>query len=774
MILPKTFGESSEKHHQRTMTDSPDSAPRGPKLRRQESLQQVQELTSVWGTLKDKPTFDDIDYAVKETELYGGQLLPTRSEILAWYLYDWAHSPMFNVAQGLVLPLLISALALQYGCENVTKYGCNVNDDPINESGAVIVYMGNWALKPSAFVQVCTSFSGAMQAVAYISIGALADYSYYQYYLFRICTIIASIMPLFLFFCSSPSSYLFAGWWVAIQLVFFGLALIFYNAYLPQIVENHWIVRREVRQKKPTDETCYIKQQITDDMSQYGTACGYLGSLIMTFITTAIFAVSITTNYEQLTGYGLTTGTNNFNEEWLKPVEQIQMRFDNTGLKQIQLLYKDMDINGIIYGDQTSSETLLTYSVVKNDFITSIEYWLNTDKSINAMRFMTQSGLYSDIYGTNNTVQPEKIAISTESIPTDFIFAGYVVYINNNYITGMDVTMLNESTGQFQSTMGMRIAMLLVFIWWNFFQLFVFKYLKRRDGPPLPESAHPITFSIKQFYYAIKSATKYPNMFRYLLAWFCFSDGLNTLSVTAVLFATTEMNMSSFEAALLVLEALFLGSWGGVFFLWLQRKLGWNAKQMLLLHIIIFICLCLYTMIGLIPGVPFGLVSKPEMYMYVFVFGCNWGSIQSYARSVFAYLVPIGKESQMFALYEITDKGSSWIGPLMVALITNIASIRYGMFYVTIFFAVAAPLLIWGVDLQVGMMEAGRWNKDVLNQSNLIDNYSNDNKNNNNQTKYKETEMVDNNSNDNKNNNNQTKYKETEMVDNNSNDNKNN
>ena len=87
----------------------------------------------------------------------------------------------------------------------------------------------------------------------------------------------------------------------------------------------------------------------------------------------------------------------------------------------------------------------------------------------------------------------------------------------------------------------------------------------------------------------------------------------------------------------------------------------------------------------------------------------NWGSIQSYARSVFAYLVPIGKESQMFALYEITDKGSSWIGPLMVALITNISSIRWGMFYVTSFFLIAMPLLIWGVDLQIGMKQAGRW-----------------------------------------------------------------
>ena len=254
---------------------------------------------------------------------------------------------------------------------------------------------------------------------------------------------------------------------------------------------------------------------------------------------------------------------------------------------------------------------------------------------------------------------------------------------------------------------------------------------------------------MEQTWAAVKQAKDYPNLFRYLGAWFCFSDGLNTMSLAAVIFATGELAFSSTEAALMILIALFMGSWGGIFFIWLQRILQWSAKKMLMLHIVMFMAMCFYAMFGLIDGCPFGLKSKGEMYVYVVVYGLNWGSMQSYARAVFAYLVPVGQESQMFALYEITDKGSSWIGPLMVGLITNVADIRWGMFYVTVFFAVALPVLIWGVDLRTGMIQAGRWDNLDPDDPNLkgLDQDNNNNNNttngNNDKGNKKETEMAD-------------------------------
>merc|ERR1712232_276002 len=126
-------------------------------------------------------------------------------------------------------------------------------------------------------------------------------------------------------------------------------------------------------------------------------------------------------------------------------------------------------------------------------------------------------------------------------------------------------------------------------------------------------------------------------------------------------------------------------------------------------HLVFWCFASIYCIFGLIPGSPIGLVSKAEMFLFSIFYGLNYGSVQSYARSVFAYIVPVGKEAEMFALYEITDRGSSWIGPLMVAVIANHLSIRWGMFYVFLFFIIPMPILIYGVSLKKGMKEAGRW-----------------------------------------------------------------
>lgn len=46
----------------------------------------------------------------------------------------------------------------------------------------------------------------------------------------------------------------------------------------------------------------------------------------------------------------------------------------------------------------------------------------------------------------------------------------------------------------------------------------------------------------------------------------------------------------------------------------------------------------------------------------------NLGSIQAFSRSAFAMLIPEGFESQFYALYAFVDRGSSCIGPALIAL----------------------------------------------------------------------------------------------------------
>ena len=47
------------------------------------------------------------------------------------------------------------------------------------------------------------------------------------------------------------------------------------------------------------------------------------------------------------------------------------------------------------------------------------------------------------------------------------------------------------------------------------------------------------------------------------------------------------------------------------------------------------------------------------------------GAVQSYSRTMFCDLLIPGKEAEFFALFEITDKGSSWLGPCSYSLLIN-------------------------------------------------------------------------------------------------------
>merc|ERR1712244_116750 len=107
----------------------------------------------------------------------------------------------------------------------------------------------------------------------------------------------------------------------------------------------------------------------------------------------------------------------------------------------------------------------------------------------------------------------------------------------------------------------------------------------------------------------IKSASEYPNLFWCLIAWFIWSDAENTTSTIGILFGQNELNMTSFQLLLLLLEIQILAFIGNLFFVWFQNKFGWTNKGLVILHLCCNSLLPIYGMFGLIKGCPFGIVS---------------------------------------------------------------------------------------------------------------------------------------------------------------------
>jgi UMF1 family MFS transporter len=234
------------------------------------------------------------------------------------------------------------------------------------------------------------------------------------------------------------------------------------------------------------------------------------------------------------------------------------------------------------------------------------------------------------------------------------------------------------------SNFGLRLVLFVIGAWWFVFTLPTARWLRPRPGPPLHIGAQTSNFgtALAYFTYSWKSlgrtamhARHLKDVLLFLAAWFLLSDSIATVSGTAVLFAKTTLGMSYAMLALINVIATVFGVLGA--FLWsrLSAFFRLSPTQTILLCIMLFEVIPIYGLLGYIPAVQrlgyLGLQQQWEMYPLGAVYGFVLGGLSSYCRALFGELIPPGYEAAFYALYAITDKGSSVFGPAIVGAITD-------------------------------------------------------------------------------------------------------
>ena len=83
------------------------------------------------------------------------------------------------------------------------------------------------------------------------------------------------------------------------------------------------------------------------------------------------------------------------------------------------------------------------------------------------------------------------------------------------------------------------------------------------------------------------------------------------------------------------------------------------------------------------------------------------GGSQALSRSLFSQMIPQGQEAEYFSLYEVSERGTSWLGPLIFGLALQFTgSYRFALLSVAIFFVVGL-LLLTRVDVRRAISESG-------------------------------------------------------------------
>ncbi len=176
-----------------------------------------------------------------------------------------------------------------------------------------------------------------------------------------------------------------------------------------------------------------------------------------------------------------------------------------------------------------------------------------------------------------------------------------------------------------------------------------------------------------------------PNAWRFLLAYFFYNDGVQTVIVVASIFAVSQLGVESKTLLQLMLFIQFVAILGSILFGWIGERFGTKNGIIFSLAVWIGIVFYAYAFLDSVSG----------LFVLGFFVAMVLGGTQALSRSLFSRLIPTEKEAEYFGFYEISEKGSSWLGPLVFAICVQITgSTQAAMLSIGVFFILGALLLL--------------------------------------------------------------------------------
>ncbi|CAN5821958.1 MFS transporter [soil metagenome] len=238
-----------------------------------------------------------------------------------------------------------------------------------------------------------------------------------------------------------------------------------------------------------------------------------------------------------------------------------------------------------------------------------------------------------------------------------------------------------------------RISIVSAGGWWALFTLVPLAGL--RDAPPrLAVAGGPFA----QLAETLRRLRRAPATLTFLAAYLLFNDGVQTVISQSAVFATFELELSEDVIVIAVLIVQLVAVGGALLLGRLAAVFG--AKRVVLASLLIWIAVLIYGYV-----LPAGEIVG--FYVLAACIGLVLGGTQALSRSLFSHMIPAGSEAEYFSAYEISDRGTSWIGALLFGLAVQVTgSYRIAIVSLVVFFVVGFVLL-WFADIRKAAAEAG-------------------------------------------------------------------
>lgn len=245
--------------------------------------------------------------------------------------------------------------------------------------------------------------------------------------------------------------------------------------------------------------------------------------------------------------------------------------------------------------------------------------------------------------------------------------------------------------------LAIRISLASAGLWWGVFSIIPLLTLQNRPAVVKRDAGRSLVGAgLFRLASTLRDLRRYPLTLLFLAAYLLYNDGIQTVITQASHFGSEELKIPIGTLTLAILMVQFVAFFGALLFEGIARLVG--SKNALMLSLAIWT--------GVLIFAYFSVTKTSQFLVMAAVIAVVLGGSQALSRSVFSLMIPKGSEAEYFSLYEISDKGTSWLGPLLFGLGLQLTgNYRFAILALIVFF-ISGMGLLWRVDVVRAAAEA--------------------------------------------------------------------
>ncbi len=243
-----------------------------------------------------------------------------------------------------------------------------------------------------------------------------------------------------------------------------------------------------------------------------------------------------------------------------------------------------------------------------------------------------------------------------------------------------------------------RISLMSAGVWWAIFTIITVRGLRTLNRPVGAVGSQALTVGFKELKVTLKDVRKYPETLKFLIAYLFYNDGIQTVIAISGTYAILELKLTEISLVFAILIVQITALAGALLLGRLSNSIG--AKKVILLTLVIWTVMVIIT---------YALPSGQQNPYLIIAAGIGFvlGGSQALSRSLYSQVIPRSREAQYFSFYEISERGTSWLGTFAFGVAFGLTgSYRQSVLLIIAFFIVGGLLLL-RVNIRQAITESG-------------------------------------------------------------------